>query len=521
MTASPEHHEAFPTRLTLHEVTEQLQDGVRHCGSFEELVLSLQDVNSGEESFVQRDTEGAVPIMQSSEFAPVIDTIHEKNSSTGRLYQALRLADYLVGHKDTAGSSEFAHAFYAGELIALTAIDLMTLKENNVPTALLDKVTKLRDTYSRALIGEKANERRRQGDTPGLLKLSAFLNAQEQYTARQAVADEMIKEANAFAQDDTDAAREAKELINSLIQGLPVHKILLIQSGFWLVMKEWIKPDANDLEATLGAIDGPHIPRNLRAVGALAEVAQATLIAGPPTESLTPEEEAAFNDIEEQLFDSEIDYDVTEWNREDLVALPKSVQKRATFIRAHTSQRYDEDNPATASMLRRTLSDELSTYVKAEFGLEQEDLMYAHGSFVASANSTFPDAPADQEGSTVVSTTENHAFTHQNITNEDYRALTGDKDAEIREYEVRGTFDKIVTMRTISDKDSYTIDTADLKDTSSLTYESFVPAVRLLNVSIIDMRRGIAVEHTHDMVIPLNHSHLKLGRFVPPAPESE
>ena len=73
----------------------------------------------------------------------------------------------------------------------------------------------------------------------------------------------------------------------------------------------------------------------------------------------------------------------------------------------------------------------------------------------------------------------------------------------------------------ISDKDSYTIDADAPSLDPEVTIVPFTPAIRIINVSLIDMNSGAAVEHMHDIVIPLTHSHLELGRFVPPLPESD
>jgi len=520
--------EQRPPKQRIESAAEYLQERLQYLGSFESLVLAIQHDYTGDKIVRKHGDTKTIHIMGDTQTDTPLGAgeSYEDANGTGHLYQLLRIAQNLV-HEDTP-SDHSTHAFYAGELIATTVIDYLTSHENNVPSSILATLSGKQEATWLAELKKTLDTMQREGDVKGLLGTSSFPTAAQNYAVHQDVANHMRLKAYEFSFDEKGSNADMRKLLESLTQNVPAEKLVHIETGYWVMMHAWLKPEHHDEERTFDLVKETMPAGNQPNRDALFDTAKRSLELDeeshtapekPPLETVaTTEYDEEIQALELAFHDNEIDFDVEEWNRESLEELALSVVEQSYSIRAANSLTHDEKDPAVAKKLNRTLKKKLERFVKKNFGIDQDDLLYAHGTFVGLANSMLPAAEYNAQG---ILDSENKQYVYQNMSTHDYRNLIRNPKADIIEYEVRGTFDQITITTTMIDEQSYTVDVDDVASHEQLTFESFIPAIRLLNVSIIDMNQNVAVDHIEDIIIPLTHSHLELGRFVPPAPESD
>ena len=511
---TPEH---TPSYQRVDRAASYLEKYLKQTGSFENLILSIQHDYSGDrEKATPLDDTTSTPIYGGGISETIVGTgeSYEDSDGAAQLYRLLRIAE-TIANPNSATPND-TKMVYAGEILGMTLVDYLTSRENDVPDSLLATVSRYREEQWKNITNPM--EKR---DRP------AYPTFAQNYAINQAVANEVVLEAYKFSLDKAGEHTDIKNLLASLLRDVPAKKAALVETGCWIILKEWLKPDYHDLEETLKVCEDPALSPLGRTREAFIEAAKRSLnpleYESQHTPKLDPKTATAYDQaleaLELEFADNEIDFDATEWNRESLKGFTLHIVSRAErMLAAAISKGEDQTKPAVALQINKDLASMLNKFAREAYELDEDDVIFARGTYIGVANTMFPLAKTDENGTFEEGESQ---FTLQGMSTQDYRHIHNDPHHEVVEHEVRGSFDKIVMTTAISDKDSYTIDADAPSLDPEVTIVPFTPAIRIINVSLIDMNSGAAVEHMHDIVIPLTHSHLELGRFVPPLPESD
>lgn len=485
----------------------------------------------------------------------------EDSGSKGQLFQLRRISRFMadaMGPMDEKEHSAAINAIYAGTLVGMTTVDYMTGHANNVPQSIQRTLTERTGNVWWAMLRGKQQQLESQGEYGELVQLPSFPSTEEAYSINSNVALAVMRQAYDFSDENLSGHEDARMLLLDLLKNVPIQKVTLIQAGYWMVLKQWIAPDYRNDDITRGLIDDPNFPEHFETVDEMVETARANLQTEPGTDvelyrgggvgdsydfrgdyddaydvgdseddlegvlehtaemldrEETEQEKALLEALGNDLAADNIEIDTEEWNRESMEEfrtslLLETLRLKAQF--AHPSTMTDEQ----ILDMNGELFEALNAFVKQKYDFTRDDVLYAYGTFVGLANSDFDRPPLTEDE---FADPMDLSFAFQNFNQEDFAVITGMND-RIVEHEVRGTFDRIVMIQAVKDRDSYT---THVEAQDQPQYERSVPAIRLVDVSLVDMHHGEAVDHLRDLIIPMTHSHQVLGRFVPPLPEHQ
>lgn len=506
-------NEATPYHSRVEHAAEYLQGRLERLGSLEALVLAMQHDYSGDQILHQSSApeKAVVPIFGEPIDGPVLGesgVTYEDSINTGQLYQLLRISE-LLSRATLPGkevSPSVVHSLYAGELIAMNVIDFMTSHENNVPAGLLGTLHKRLfdewETYTHGFDFSPSNGRE-------VVRDRIWVPLDDQHMMREHVATSILNPAQEFSELPMNS--ELKELINSLLEGSKSPHVLLVERGFWVIMREWLDPDYRQEAATHEALrEASRVPVSSHVLEGLAASARYGLSQPQPAE-VDPD---SIWQLEAQFDEDDLEADPEEWNRQSLNDVAKDLVYRASRIRVagQALRAAGDASPEDEDLERVRIEIMLDTYARNEHELVDDDLIYAHGTFVGLAAGDIG-SDSTRAGDTDA---DDAAFLYQMLDENDYYSVVKDPAENYIPVEVRGLFKGAVIMGALSNKDSYTVDINDDEAVDACEVDLFTPGIYLQDVTIINMETGEAMHVLDSLEIPLTHSRLELGRFVPP-----
>lgn len=485
MSELPENHERIPHMSEVERAGKNLMKRLREAGSLENLALSIQDDYLGDDD----------------------------REATGQLYQLLHIARFTAGAglPDSDIPDTTIHSLYTGGLIGTAVIDYVMRNRTqhlSTPPGTHNVSSGILSSMYRQLQAER--KELSHGNHP---------NINEQHHEHHNVVQLIMDAARTFSDDPRNS--DLKDLIDSLLN--ETHStnpnILLVQRGFWILMRQWRTPYGLTWESTKRLLDETdyvsteHLDSGIYSTK--SNVTKSDIM------SHTEHELHVSSDLELQLKEFKHREKIEEWPRQDLFFETRDIVTRTNLL--HDLVEADFLRKGSPDRLQKPLDyyveSLLNAYVLSKWQFKENDLFYAAGGFIALANrGELRDGifhPFDQPRS------DTHSY--QQFTDHDADVVIGKSNRPSINYELRGFYKQMTICTSFSDKDSYSLDISDdvhFAATSS-GFEPSVPCILLEGVAVINKLTGQQEEFIDIVEIPLTHSRLQLGRIIPPVPENE